>query len=296
MSISDGLFTLAELKIVNIGGARGLGVNRLMFSLELRINSTKEYKATLMSPSCFIFAGRDQGNAMLPLGQAVAETSWFRETSEYAATDHLALFVYLTGEQMIALEDMRGGGTLFFRLDLHMIVHGKNGLQRSLEQLGFEANLSIWSRVLKELGSIDLLLLAVELPLRDVPSELNGAVVQLRQAHSDLIAGRYDSVVSRVRTCLDSAEALLFDDQSGKTAASVYSAGKVQREGMSKRQRADFVRAAIRHYTHLAHHVDGHGNFETFSRHEALFILSGAASLIWDAMGMRLEAPGISNT
>jgi hypothetical protein len=43
-------------------------------------------------------------------------------------------------------------------------------------------------------------------------------------------------------------------------------AAKNDREAMPKRARADLVRLAVRHYTHLAHHVDGKGAPESFSR------------------------------
>ena len=54
---------------------------------------------------------------------------------------------------------------------------------------------------------------------------------------------------------------------------------------MPKRARSELVRAAIRHYTHLAHHVDAAGTPESFSRHEATFILAAATSVIWDLIG-----------
>jgi len=65
------------------------------------------------------------------------------------------LVLYLTGEQLEQLERMRGGGAFFFRLDLHALVKGKHGLQRSVEQLWFEASLSCWSAVFEQVGYLD---------------------------------------------------------------------------------------------------------------------------------------------
>jgi len=66
------------------------------------------------------------------------------------------------------------------------------------------------------------------------------------------------------------------------------------REKMSKPERANALRASIRHYTHLAHHVDGAGATETFSRHDAVFILCGAAAAVWDAAGRALALQELS--
>lgn len=40
---------------------------------------------------------------------------------------------------------------------------------------------------------------------------------------------------------------------------------------------------AVRHFSHLAAHVDQQGAPETFSRQDALFILTAAAEVLWDA-------------
>jgi hypothetical protein len=62
--------------------------------------------------------------------------------------------------------------SIIFRLDLHVIVQGQErGVQRGFQQVTHEANLSAWSKVLKELGYMDVLLLVVELPRKDVPAQ-----------------------------------------------------------------------------------------------------------------------------
>lgn len=278
---SDGLFSLAEVKVVGLSGVRGIGVNRLQFSLELNMAATPDYSASLSDPRCFVSASRTQNDPPLPIGQAVPETCWFRETSQYASREVLGLVLYLTGEQLEQLERMRGGGALFFRLDLHAVVKGKHGLQRSFEQLWFEASLSCWSAVLGQVGYLDLLLLAVELPVSGVPAEFKAAVEQLRDAYRDLVAGSYDPAVSRIRLCIESIDKVTAADARRDAAIECF---KTTPKRMSKPQRADLVRAAIRHYTHLAHHVGEEGAPEYFSRHEALFILSAAAALIWDVI------------
>jgi hypothetical protein len=118
-----------------------------------------------------------------------------------------------------------------------------------------------------------------------VPKELTTAIKQIHEAHADLIAGRYDSAVSRIRLGLDGVDKILTDDAARNAAIQSFAAGGDRPRDMPKRARSELVCAAIRHYTHLAHHVDASGNPESFSRHEATFILGAATSAIWDLIG-----------
>jgi len=284
MSISYGPYNIADARISGVSAVRGIGFTRLQFSLELSINATPpDYSVLVSSPISFVSAGRAQSGPLLPLGNAVAETCWNAQTKDQSQRDAFLVILDLSGEQLAALERLRAGGLLFFRVDVHMLTQGKDGLQRAFEQLWFEANLSIWSKLLKDIGYLELLLLSVDLPIVDVPKELENAIAQIREAHTDLIAGRYDAAVSRARLGLDSIDALVNGEGARREAIKAFNSPENRR--MSKGARADLVRAAIRHYSHLAHHVNSSGGVECFSRHEATFILTAAAAVIWDAIG-----------
>ncbi len=281
MSITDGEgYIVAEFRPQGVYGVRGLGMNRLQFGLEFQINASRAGGAALSSAVCFVWAGRTQADVR-PLGVATMETSWYVETTDYARRDTVSAYLDLSFEQLEALERMREGGSLFFKLDLRVLVHSRQrGLQRGDQQSWFEASLSTWSKVLEQIGYSETLLLGLELPVQGVPTELHGAASQLREAHRDLIAGRFDGTVARVRLAIDTV--LGFD--SRPQVLQEFSGSSASREQMSKRSRADLVRIAVRHYTHLAHHVDDSGAPETFSRHDAQFALAGATAAIWDAV------------
>jgi len=165
----------------------GLGINRLQFSLEISINPTRGNPASVGSLLCFVWATASPSGTVLPLGVAVPETTWFSTTQDFARRDHLLLNLDLSGEQLSALEKLRAERSVYFRLDVHAIVHGNNGDQRVVDQIHYEANLSIWSKVLKDFGAYEFLLLSVQFPLTDVSQELQSAVAQLREAHADLM-------------------------------------------------------------------------------------------------------------
>jgi len=284
MSITDGEgYIVAELRLQGIHGVRGVGMHRLLFALEFQINPSRAGGATLSSPVCFVAVGRTPTDVR-PLGIATMETSWSVETTDYARREPLSAYLDLSSEQLEALERLREGGSLFFKLDLRLLVHSsQRGLQRGDQQYSFEASLSLWSKVLEQLGYSEILLLGLELPVQGVPTELNGAVSQLREAHQDLIAGRFDGTVARVRLAMDTIDTVL-GFSSRAQVLQQFTGGSATREQMSKRARADLVRIAVRHYTHLAHHVSDSGVPESFSRQDAQFALAGATAAIWDAM------------
>ena len=97
-----------------------------------------------------------------------------------------------------------------------------------------------------------------------------------------MTAGRYDSRIGRCRIALDTLETVVGYGSSVADVRQAF-ASKNDREAMTKRARADLVRLAVRHYTPLAHHLDDNGAPESFSRQDALFILSAAAGAIWGA-------------
>jgi hypothetical protein len=286
VSISDGLMHVADLRIADVNGVPAIGFNRLQFSLEINIHATRGRTVEMGSLTGFVYAGTSPAGALKPLGIAVAETNWFASTADDPRRQFLSLYLDLSGEQLAALERVRGGGSLTFQFDVRMLVRSiERNVQLGFETLRFEANLSVWSKVLKQLGYLELLLLSVELPIDDVPAELRNAVSQVRAAHEDLIAGRYDSTVGRCRIAMDAIDAVVKPESTlGQTIQSL-SANRETLTGMTKRARGDLVRMVLRHYTHLAHHVDSGGGPESFSRHDALFILTATAGVIWDAVG-----------
>jgi hypothetical protein len=288
VSFTAGQYNVADIRVVGVAGVRGIGFSRLQFSLEVAVNPTPGRAVQIDNLMCFVYAGRAQAN-VLPLGEAAAETSWFTTTGDHARRDMLSVLLDLTGEQLAALETLRSGGSVWFRIDTHAIIGSVDrGRERGFEQLWWEANLTSWSRVLKDLGYIDLLLLSIEIPLSDGPSEYMTAIQHIRDAHDDLIAGRYDAVVRRARLAMDAIDAVVSSDGRRNDAITIF-ADRERRSKMPKRLRSDLVQIAIRHYAHLGHHVDSAGSVELFSRHDAQFIVAAAAAAVWEALGESLN-------
>jgi hypothetical protein len=293
MGISAGGGSIAEVRVAGLTATRGVGFSRLVFSLALNVTPKQKDSSSILinNPVCDVWVGtaRSESQSDLSLlGVATPDSCWHTYTLDYPSTDGFSLFLDLSGERLAALEQLRAGRSLFFRLNLHVTTHPKSGLHRSLDIVWFEANPSLWSKVLHDFGFLDVLLLGIELPTKDVPSKLTGVVKQIQDAHGDLIAGRYDGVVARVRLALEAIEKITGMEQPDAAARLAF-VERGTREAMPKSMRRDFVHAAIRNYAHLAHHPDSSGKPEHFSRHDAMFILSAAAALIWDVIGAMLR-------
>lgn len=279
MSISIQSRGLAEVRAIGVRGIPGIGFSRLQFILEWRLQGLPSPPAFLEHLQVQVSAGIPGGPAR-PLGKATAQNSWFTGVYEHGRTEALALELDLTGAALEALERLRGGGPLHFVLDLSLRVRRGERQEPGSDRLQLLVNLSDWAQVLRDVGYLDLLVLAVELPL-EVPEEIRLALEETRTAYTDLIAARYDATVMRCRRAMESLGRL---PTAGTDPERVWERFAKDRATMTKPERAEVVRLAVRHYSHLAAHMDETGAPETFSRQDALFILAAAAGVIWESV------------
>jgi hypothetical protein len=281
---------IADARIVNISGRQGIGSYQLRFSVELSgpaWSDVHEVGAATLTDLCAdIFAGTDRVNLKF-LGHAEPEIAITIEPTQNSYKNTLLFDLNLNGQQLFALEEIRNGHDLFCRFVLKGKTQGKLGASNTQEEIQYDINVSVWARVLRDLGYADIFIVGVELPIDDVGGKLQPAITLIRHAHADLLGGRYDDVIVKCRKALDSVHATL--EEKDKVIAAVDHFVKGSRKGMTKIEREFLIGEATRHYTHLAHHVDGNGAPEWYSRSDALFLLTLAAGLISSAIG-RLKA------
>jgi hypothetical protein len=280
MTVTDGQRTVAEFKLTGLSGVQGLGFYRLQFSVEVDLAASNQNPARVHEPRAFVFAGPSPSGLTL-LGTAVAEISWYAETHPERSHTAFLYLLDLPGERLAALERLRAGGSLHFRLELKTVVESARGWQRGLEQPVLEVSVSTWAQLLKQLGHSEILLVTLELPVTEVPEPLRSSVAKLREAHADLVAARYDGTVGACRLAVDAIDVALGNAGQVEQAFNRYQSGRTQ---MSKRQRALLVSGAVRHYTHLGHHLNSAGQLEVFSRQDAQFVLAATAAALWDAI------------
>jgi len=269
-------------------GTPGVGFTRLKFPLALQLDA-------LCDPAAYLTQFLAEVSVTIPgqtprsLGRAQPHASWVVCTFEHAQSQPFEVWLDLSGEQLEALERQRVGQRMEFHVDLHLQIHYRSAIHSARADARFQVNESAWAEVLRQVGYLDQLIVAVELPF-DAPKQMRKAVQYVRSAHQHLIAGRY---ADAVRVCRLAMESLLplTDDAAGKAIRIAFAGAENVRRQMTTAQRAELVRLAVHHFANPAHHEEPAKPSEVYSRQDALFILSAAAGVVWEAVGRHNAMP-----
>lgn len=270
---------IADTQVQGVTGLRGIGCYQLRFCVDFNLPNWGPHDETIVLSGlrAEIAVGANPTEFKL-LGHAMPETPLSLQTKACPQRQPMLFLLDLSEQQLFGLESVRNGGDLYFRVTISGEARGSKDGQWAREELRHEVTLSNWSRVLRDLGYADLLVIGVELPKAELGHRLRAAVELVRQAHRDLIAGRYDSVIARCRQALESIRSVLGQKESIEGALDKFCKGP--RKTMTKHERELLVGEAARHYAHLAHHVDQAGEQQWYSRGDANFLLAITAAMI----------------
>ncbi|WP_182508400.1 hypothetical protein [Ralstonia solanacearum] len=286
MSLAYNARVIADARITNVSGVRGLGTGILRINVEFKQAPwTHEFQAAADILWSTLSLKSDTGNAG-QLGHALPDQPVHLSPGPHGGAVYQTFAFPLSDAQLFAIEEARKGGGV--ELKLNLVGRGfstQYGHQPLSDDLVFRINLSDWARVLSELGHGTVIALGVHLPNVNESPVLRAAVKLLHDANRDLVNGEYDSTVSRCRLAIESAQAVLGDDAATKAAVLTY---QKQKMSMSTLQREQMIREAVRHYAHPAHHVDDQGNTERYSRSDATFLLTMAAAVVTRATARAL--------
>lgn len=197
----------------------------------------------------------------------------------------------LDPNQMFALESIRGGDSFEFELQFSGISKGAQGPLTVYDSIIKQVSVSDWSFVLRQLGFADILVVGLELPQDEQGSALVNAVNCIRRANECMHRGQYDVAIAQCRQALDSAHAA--GDGRDLALASLEKFKRGDKTKMSKLERELLVGEALRHYTHLAHHIDSDGAPVSFGRTDAISTLALTTSAVASAIN-RKKAQAIS--
>lgn len=206
----------------------------------------------------------------------VAQESSPELTSPY--TYSYLFYIDLLPLQIERIEDLRNGGDLEFVLQLSGIADGFWGLQsRIVQGVYFQANQSLWIKVLKDMKYQEFLLFEIPFPLENTSDELKQAIQYLDQAKDHLLKGHYDEVVGKCRPVLESVTKGLKEESDFQTAINAYCNG---RKEMTKNQRFLFLREAARHVCHPPHHPSDEPDGFSYTRVDAICVLGITAAIL----------------
>jgi hypothetical protein len=185
----------------------------------------------------------------------------------------------ITAHQLAAIEDLRDGGDLQFKL----VLSGEGGpyldltrVERLNDELYRQLGQSDWVRELNSAKAMDVLLLEIAMPFVDPPAAGQKILEALRTAQQLFAQGNYAQSVGSCRTAMDGLKALEGRDDSWKSQA--YS-GRNAVGGASKMtqdQRELVLEAALHEFVHLGAHPEG----EQFSQRNARLAIAVTASIL----------------
>ncbi|CRY45827.1 hypothetical protein Y045_4623 [Burkholderia pseudomallei MSHR2451] len=276
MSLTVHQYHMADVRIERVFGERGLGIYALRFSVNFSIINQYPDDPPDMFIDCLranVWVHEPNGERLL-LGAGEFERPLIVRRLIHSTTQSSLLRVTFGDVQLLALEELRGGGGVVFEVEVTGLAHAPHDVYPTNQNVRIEVNLSDWVKVLESLEAADSFVVGVDIPL-SAPTQLGHAVEYLKKARHALVVGEYEHTVAACRLALDSLK-----EASPILAQLSKSVWEGKSKDFSKTQRAAVLYNAVRNYTHLSHHVGGEGRLEVFSRRDAVMVLTTASSLV----------------
>lgn len=275
-------YIFADLRLAAVWGRPGLGFYRVGFSCEFSFAGSKQPGARIQELFGTAWVRGASGAEKL-LGQVFQESPVVLDSRTSAWNVQVMLCLDLDPYKIEAIENLRNGGDLNFRLMIGGIVQTPSGGQTQAVHengLSLAVNQRTWIDVLKAAGYGRFLVIEIPYPAEDASGPLAQAVSNLEKAKSHFGMGHYDEAVAGCRKALDSLTAGLGDADKVKEARNSYFEERDIREDMPIEIRARFLREAIRHYAHPAAHGESTSNQEHYDRVDARLMLTITAAAL----------------
>jgi hypothetical protein len=228
-----------------------------------------------------VSVGSEGATESLYLGHAWPEVAWTDESRPGVPFDRPVLYLLsLHAHQMLAIEQMRGGRGLCFKIELRGNSYGPYGIRQVDSSLDLAVSLGDWIRVLRESNAKDILLIGAEIPSRPESPEFANAIKLVRGAYEFLLRGEDNAAVAECRRALESVWKSRGLEPAARDARKALSARMDARQAMAKRDRQLAVGEALINFAHPAHHAQGDGNTTDFSHADATLAVAATAALI----------------
>lgn len=282
MTLTVGSRRIADGGIRSVGLRPVVGAYEMVFALHLSVSTGRDGL-----PRASVLGGRvavqADGGEPHPLGFARPEQPFVVACKDYVGTTSATLHLRLQANEVAALEELRAAGDLMFDVSFAGTGADEHGEQYLLGQSSITVPRSEWLQTLRGAGARDVMLLEVPLPLDgEVADRWRDLASNLRTAEEEYGNGNFRGCIASCRIVIDELGRLL----GRKWPRALDRLGEDGDGRMTKAEREEGVYAAVRHYTHLAHHAPADGGETSFSRAEAEFVLSATAA------GVRLARMG----
>jgi len=276
MSLSYHSFIIADLRCTGVHLQEGIGFYLLRFSIRFDVKVHDDQTFRLENVRSKVFAGVSHAPQKL-LGYAEPEAPILIRTTKYPSNPELLFDIAITPTQLAELESIRNGGDLHFKLHLHGETYGSHDPLPAHDDVHVHVNQTEWIKQLKQISFAEIVLFEVHLPPQSSDGEFRVAVDHLRKARDLFLAGHYDEVVGKCRLAIEGYSKVQGDEQQQSSAVTAFCNN---RTGMGVMERLLLIRAAVRHYTQLAHHDLTTESVSSLNRADASLILGMTAGLL----------------
>jgi hypothetical protein len=281
MAINYESLQIGEVRAGQVTAVPGVGASLLRFTIIWSMHPKRDHTYSVFGTYLRISVGAEGRKESLYLGHAMPEVAWTDETRSGIPFERPLMYhLTLQADQLLALEQLRQGQGLRFTLDLRGNSHGPNGIRQVDYSLNVMVTQSDWVSILREANAKDILLVGVEIPMHSESAAIAAALGYVRRAHEFLLRGEDNSAVAECRRALERMWKSGGLEESARNARKALSASMDAREAMSKQDRQLALGEALINLAHPAHHVQGNGNAEDFSRADAALAVASTAALI----------------
>ncbi len=268
-SITDGQNRIiVDFRENGLSSRPGLTGGLLQFSVESYVPETPSDKA---GSTCFNLLAKVYVEDQY-LGRAYPEQPKRFTTTDYVQNACFFFELTVLPQQIEAVEKVRLGNGLNFRLDLSCEILDSHNATHNNANLTYRISQSEWLNVLSRIGCGDYLLF--ELPVYSGgDNEIRKAFGEFSIAKDHFYLGHYFDVVAHCRIAL---EFISNDSELRKVKCDARSGSR----NMLKSERLLHFHAVLIDLTHLAHHGASDGYITSFSRDEAQLVLGATASIL----------------
>lgn len=268
-----GTRNIADARVQGVTLKKIVGSYTLTFGLYLTVHPMEEAPRSFEIIGARIFAKFGKG-LEYDLGFARPEQhmAYEERVSGYSATPSLCL--HLDPNQLSYLERVREDSDIRFRIHLAGSGVGKHGREGLNTDLSLSVAKSEWLQKLRDASARDTFFVEVSLPHTSGEEPIAQAASYLRRAEECFRNGDYAGCIGNCRLAIDEFGTVYFGENW-----SPHSPSEQRKRNRSPDDRMRSIWAAVREYTHLAHHGPSEGGLSHFSRADARTILSFTASL-----------------
>jgi hypothetical protein len=262
---------LGEFEVSLQGGQPALWGHILNFQLTARLTAAEGESLILhVEPFDVYLSGKYVGSASpLPGGGTLIQHTW-------ADTEMCSLRLYLEPRMVQAVEELRNGGGLTFRLQgcCWISDQGSETYLRCNQEISIIQG--VWVPLLAQMGYQRMLLLELPIPDSNNQNGLSEATELLSRSQTLIAEGKYTEAVGLCRDVLEVVSRILKDTQNSSFASELFR----DIRSKNKSERIQMLRYTLKVLTHPARHRDEIAVAIEWTRNDATSIVAITTAIL----------------